>query len=260
MLRTNQFINAGKLLIILLHSQRKLLIIFSNPLKKIMSKKRIYILGIITLLAFPLPALWALWFFKDVSPREIMDFGNFFHWSTILGLVWGIAFAFISMKFMQHKWFDQELKKQEELISGLNLNVFDKVFLSFCAGFGEEILFRSGMQTWAGIWITSIVFIAIHGYLNPKKPRLSLYGLLLIPFIVSLGYALEPLGIWFCIAAHFAYDLVLFLSIDDKEEIEEFESDELVSENEDFFLDIIDYPSDSKITGDTSFPEKLEVQ
>lgn len=183
-----------------------------------MTKKRIYILGIITLMVFPLPAIWALWFFKDLSPWEVIDLSSFLKWPTLLGLAWGVLFALISMKFLHNKWFDQELQKQEQLISSMNLTIFDKVFLSFCAGFGEEILFRSGIQTWGGIWITSIVFIAIHGYLNPKKPRLSLYGLLLMPFILSLGYALEPLGIWFCIAAHFSYDLVLFLYVDEQDE------------------------------------------
>jgi hypothetical protein len=96
----------------------------------------------------------------------------------------------------------------------MNLNLVDKIFLSFCAGFGEEILFRVGVQHWLGIWITSILFIAIHGYLNPKKWRLSLYGILLLPFILSLGSWLSPMGIWFCIAAHFSYDLMLFISID----------------------------------------------
>lgn len=192
------------------------------------------------MLIFPIPALWALWYFKDLSLWEIIDFGSVFKWQTLLGLAWGVAFAFISMKFLHNKWFDQELKKQEEMISSMHLNLFDKIFLSFCAGFGEEILFRSGMQTWAGIWITSIVFIAIHGYLNPKKPRLSLYGLLLMPFILSLGYALEPLGIWFCIAAHFSYDLVLFLYVDEEE-----------TENEDFFQEQNEFQLDEYFEKDS---------
>lgn len=117
----------------------------------------------------------------------------------------------------QSRIFEHEMQKQEKLILSLNLNTFDKFFLSFCAGFGEEILFRCGIQHWLGIWITSILFIAIHGYFNPKKWRLSLYGLLILPFILSLGYWLEPMGIWFCIAAHFGYDLMLFLSMNQKD-------------------------------------------
>ena len=62
----------------------------------------------------------------------------------------------------------------------------DALFISFCAGFGEEILFRTGMQHYLGILITSIFFVAIHGYLNPFNWRYSLYGLIVLPFILLL--------------------------------------------------------------------------
>ena len=66
------------------------------------------------------------------------------------------------------------------------------------------------MQYYAGIWITSIVFIAIHGYLNPKNWRLSIYGLYMTAVIVGLSYLFEELGMIFAISAHFAIDLFLF--------------------------------------------------
>lgn len=177
-------------------------------------KSRIHFLGLITLLVFPIPACWALWYFDDVNPWKIIDFNNLFLPKTLLGLSWGMIYAVFSMSVFQLKIFGNELDRQEKLIQSMNLNLVDKIFLSFCAGFGEEILFRAGVQHWLGIWITSILFIAIHGYLNPRKWRLSLYGILLLPFIVSLGFWLVPMGIWFCIAAHFSYDLMLFISID----------------------------------------------
>src|SRR5690606_18677537 len=132
-----------------------------------------------------------------------LDFKSIVDPKTLLGLSWGFIFAVFSMFCFQSKIFSHEMQKQEKMILSLNLTIFDKFFLSFCAGFGEEILFRSGVQHWLGIWITSILFIAIHGYFNPKKWRLSLYVLLILPFILSLGFWLEPIGIWFCIAAHF---------------------------------------------------------
>lgn len=177
-------------------------------------KTRIHFLGLITLLVFPIPALWALWYFKEINPWEVLDFNNLINPKTLLGLSWGMIYAVFSMSIFQLKIFGNELDRQEKLIQSMNLNLVDKIFLSFCAGFGEEILLRVGVQHWLGIWITSILFIAIHGYLNPKKWRLSLYGILLLPFIVSLGFWLTPMGIWFCIAAHFSYDLMLFVSID----------------------------------------------
>lgn len=177
-------------------------------------KTRIHLLGLITLLVFPIPAFWALWYLESINPWKILDFNNLINPKTLLGLSWGIFFAIFSVRIFQLKIFGNELDQQEKLIQSMNLNLTDKIFLSFCAGFGEEILFRVGVQHWLGIWITSILFIAIHGYLNPKKWRLSLYGILLLPFILSLGFWLAPMGIWFCIAAHFSYDLVLFIGID----------------------------------------------
>lgn len=177
-------------------------------------KTRIYLLGLITLLLFPIPAFWALWYFEEINPLEILDLKQLINPKTLLGLSWGMIYAVLSMSVFQLKIFGNELDRQEKLIQSMNLNLVDKIFLSLCAGFGEEILFRVGVQHWLGIWITSILFTSIHGYLNPKKWRLSLYGILLLPFILSLGSWLSPMGIWFCIAAHFSYDLMLFISID----------------------------------------------
>lgn len=176
-------------------------------------KQRIYLLGTITLLLFPLPALLALYYIDGIPVLQTLDFGNFFSLYSLAGLGWGVLFALIAIYCFQLKLFENELKKQEQIILSLKLNLFDKIFLSFCAGFGEEVLFRAGVQHWLGIVITSLLFIAVHGYFNPKNWKLSLYGLLLSPFIISLGYAYEHLGLWFCIAAHFAYDFVLFLEI-----------------------------------------------
>lgn len=183
-----------------------------------MSKIRIYILGLITLLAFPLAGLSALYFIAGIPPLKALDFNRFLSAYTLLGFLWGVFYAFFGSVIFSKKKDDVNIRKQQQLLLRMNLNFIDKVFLSFCAGFGEEILFRSSIQHWLGIWITSVVFIAIHGYLNPKKPVLALYGLLLIPFIVSLGYGLLSFGIWFCIAAHMSYDLVLFLSVKEEKE------------------------------------------
>lgn len=183
-----------------------------------MPKFKLYILGLITLIVFPGLALVALYFFAGKHPIEVLQPGRIFHINTVYGFLWGAFFAVFSGTIFNKPQFEQELNKQKKMLLSLRLTIFDKVFLSFCAGFGEEVLFRSGLQHWAGIWMTSIFFIAIHGYLNPKRWRLAIYGLFLIPFIVSLGYALGPLGLWFCISAHMAYDLAIFISLKEEEE------------------------------------------
>lgn len=181
-----------------------------------MQKKSLYLLGLVTLLIFPIPALWALWFFEDISPWTILSLDTILTGKTLLGLEFGILYACIAMLAFQNKWIKREIEKQQNTLRDLRLNLFDKLFLSFCAGFGEELLFRSGMQHWAGVWITSIFFIAIHGYFNPKKKGIFLYGIILLPFILALGFSLEKMGIWFAIAAHFSYDLILFIQSDEE--------------------------------------------
>jgi membrane protease YdiL (CAAX protease family) len=92
----------------------------------------------------------------------------------------------------------------------MNLRVRDGIFLSLCAGIGEELLFRSGIQTYLGWQITSVLFVALHGYLNPWNWRFSVYGLLVLPFIILISIGFYEFGLWFAVAAHFSYDAVLF--------------------------------------------------
>lgn len=183
-----------------------------------MSKKTIYGLGLLTLIAFPVVGLVLLFFFKPQDLWAVFQLEKFFHPYTFFGLIIGLVFAKLSLIIFNSSFFASELNQQMKLIASLNLTIFDKFFLSFCAGFGEEILFRSSIQSFLGIWLTSIFFIAIHGYFNPKNGKISLYGLFLLPFILLLGYGLPWFGIWFCIAAHFSYDLLLFLSFRKEEE------------------------------------------
>lgn len=108
-----------------------------------------------------------------------------------------------------------------KMLQEIHFNWFEIAFLSLCAGIGEEILFRGCMQYYAGIWITSVVFVGIHGYLNPKNWRLSIYGLYMTIVILGLSYIFEEAGMIFAITAHFAIDLFLF----GKSESEDYESE-----------------------------------
>lgn len=176
-------------------------------------KTSFLILGLVTLLVFPLPALWALAYFEDVHFLDVLELDQVFSSLTLIGLEFGVLYAFIVIAVGQLPAFETLSRQQRLLIEQLNLNWGDIIFISFCAGFGEEILFRAGIQHWLGPWITSIFFIAIHGYFNPFSLRKSLHGILILPFIVLLAFAYEKFGLWFVIAAHFSYDLVLFSQV-----------------------------------------------
>ncbi len=184
-------------------------VVFSFP----MTKRKLYLLGLITLLAFPIPTFLGLYFAEGILPLEILDLDNFLWWPMLMGLLLGTGYAGVALLAMQARVFDKLPVRIENIVRQMKLSVLDCIFLSFCAGFGEELLFRSGVQFYLGPIITSVVFVAIHGYLNPFHWRMSIYGLIVLPFILILSYGFETQGLWFAIVAHFAYDLVLFLVI-----------------------------------------------
>ncbi len=170
-------------------------------------------MGLITLLVFPLPTFLVFYFVEDVHPIVLLQFERFSWFEIVIGLELGIAYAFFSLILLQMSVFDQMPNRVEKIVRDMKLTLFDCFFLSICAGVGEELLFRSGVQFYLGPIITSVFFVAIHGYLNPFNWRTSLYGLIVLPFILLISYGFEYYGIWFAICAHFSYDLVLFITI-----------------------------------------------
>jgi len=196
-----------------------------------MKKRTIYIMGLVTLFVFPIPAFAALYFFSDFSISIFFDLDNIHFGNISLGILIGIIYAGLAAFIMLAPIFKTIPLRVDELVSSMNLTYLDALFLSVCAAVGEELLFRVGMQFYLGPIITSVVFVAIHGYLNPFDWRTSLYGLVVLPLSFILAYTYEYFGLWPAVAIHFAYDAALFIYFiySDKKEklliLEEIESD-----------------------------------
>ncbi|HLW29417.1 MAG TPA: CPBP family intramembrane glutamic endopeptidase [Brumimicrobium sp.] len=176
-------------------------------------KAQFHILSLVTLLIFPAIGLLLLWFFEDIELLSVFELDEVFTPLTLLGLEFGFIYGFLVIAVSQFPIFEELSKSQTQILKNLNLNWADIIFMSLCAGFGEEILFRAGIQTWLGPWLTSFLFIAVHGYFSPISWRKNLLGILLFPFIILLSFAYEAFGLWFCIAAHFSYDLLMFMGV-----------------------------------------------
>ncbi len=168
---------------------------------------------------FPIPTFLILGYFEGKSVYELFDLNSICSFNNLIGILIGIIYAFIALKLLKAPVFDALPDRIETTIRAMKLTTFDMIFLSLCAGIGEELLFRVGVQYYLGPWLTALIFVAIHGYFNPFNWRKSLYGVIVFPFILLISFAYETFGLWFCIAAHFSYDLVLFLAIEfDKED------------------------------------------
>jgi len=178
-----------------------------------LSKRSIYLLGLITLILFPIPTFLGLYWFEDIFPLEILQLKNLSVFKLGIGIQLGIVYAFLALLLMQATVFKKMPSGVESLVKSMNLNLLDCFFLSICAGIGEELLFRSGIQLCVGPIIATLIFVAIHGYLNPFNWKVSLYGLIVLPFIFLISYGYYEFGLWFSIGAHFSYDFVLLAVI-----------------------------------------------
>jgi len=173
-------------------------------------RKKIIFFGWLTLLVFPIPGFLIRYFIDGISIIDFLELQNIQFVPIGLGLELGFVYGFLAYLLMQAPFFDSVPMKIDKMIGEINLKFQHGIFLSLCAGIGEEFLFRSGIQPYIGWFSTSIFFVALHGYLNPWNWRFSVYGLIILPFIFMISLGFNSFGIWFSIAAHFSYDAVLF--------------------------------------------------
>ncbi len=178
-----------------------------------MTKRTIYLYGWITLLLFPIPSYVALYINEEISLEQFLQIDRFNISSVLSGAFFGLFYALFAQFILKADVFKSIPLPIDGMIRSLKLNLRDAFFLSCCAGIGEELLFRAGVQTFLGIWITSFLFVAVHGYFSIKKPKMSLYGLIVFPFILGLSFGFEKYGLWFSVVAHSVYDFVLFAGI-----------------------------------------------
>ena len=173
-------------------------------------RRQILLFGWVTLLIFPVPGYLLSFYFDEVALLEFFELDKIGIIPIGYGIMFGFVYAFIATLFMSAPFFETVPSRMDRIVRQMNLRLLDGIFISICAGVGEEFLFRAGIQPYLGPSITAVLFVALHGYLSPLNWRFSMYGLIVLPFIFVIAYGYEVFGIWFCIAAHFAYDAVLF--------------------------------------------------
>jgi membrane protease YdiL (CAAX protease family) len=180
------------------------------------SNIRILALALLTITLFPLLTFGFFYIFEN-HPLDF--FASIFRTKSsifieiISGVIAGIVCGILAWKFIISSFMSSVLNKYGNLIKSLQLNIPSIIFVSFCAGIGEELFFRGAIQLYLGIWITAIIFIAIHGYLDPTNWKVSLYGILMTLIIALLGYMTELLGLTSAMLAHSIIDIILFYNL-----------------------------------------------
>ena len=98
-------------------------------------------------------------------------------------------------------------------VKEFNLTPPQIVYISLVAGISEEILFRAAIQPVLGIWLTSIIFIGIHGYIRFESLNHILYSLFTFLLSMALGVLFIYFGLISAITAHFIYDAIVLYDI-----------------------------------------------
>lgn len=172
-------------------------------------KSSILFLALLTLVVFPVIGYFIIYFFSDLRYQNLLLMPQPIWQQAGIGIIYGCITAYLAILILKFPFFQVEIEKYQNMIKGMNLNFFDIIFISICAGIGEELLFRVSIQPLFGIIITSILFVALHGYLNPFNWRVSIYGIYLSFVIVGIAYLYEFSGVVAIILAHTVIDIIL---------------------------------------------------
>lgn len=173
-------------------------------------RKTLFYLSLFTLFGFSLIGLTAINIFQHKSTYEFFTEHPDWQRQLFKGLLFGANASVIAILMVHSKWFKESRVFFAELIQKIEPSYLHVIFYSFCAGVGEEILFRGAIQPHLGIWLTAILFIFLHGYLNPFNRAIMLYGLFMVIISAGLGYLFAIYGIYAAMSAHFIFDVAMF--------------------------------------------------
>lgn len=132
-----------------------------------------------------------------------------------LGLASGGIFAAAALGLIKIPAFKKILEEYTiiQQVREMSLSPNEIVYVSLIAGISEEILFRGAIQPVIGIWWTSLLFIAVHGYIRINSFTHILYSLFTFALSVMLGLLFMYVGLISAMAAHFIYDVIVLYGI-----------------------------------------------
>jgi len=152
-----------------------------------------------------------IFFFHEQSFTELFQKGQ----SILLQLFWGVLFGVIFGLAGWAMFKNPQLKKVLDdysiikMVKEFDLSNFQIFHISLVAGITEEFLFRAAIQPLIGIWLTSLLFIGIHGYIKLRTPVHLLFTMFTFLLSMMLGYLFIYLGIFAAMAAHAVYDVIV---------------------------------------------------
>jgi membrane protease YdiL (CAAX protease family) len=179
-----------------------------EKLKPDQRRNAVHLLAISTLLFFGIGGLLLIRFVQDRDPIAVI-LGSEWILQFVLGSVAGLVIGGLAWMIVRTKMMRPIREKYVGMIGPMLRLRHHRIWLSICAGFGEEIFFRGAIQHWLGIPVTAVIFVAIHGYLDPRNWRISLYGVFMTGGMMVLGLFAHHYGLIAPMIAHAIIDIIL---------------------------------------------------
>lgn len=145
---------------------------------------------------------------KDIN--LILTGGKRLYIQLLIGVFYGTFSSLLAVALIKSKQFVNTRLFFENFVHQIKPSFLSILFYSICAGIGEEILFRAGVQPIIGLWPAAIVFVLLHGYINPYNINLTLYGIFLVAIAAGFGYLFKFFGLISSVVAHIVYDVSMF--------------------------------------------------
>lgn len=174
------------------------------------TRKTLYRLCFITLIGFSLLGIAIIFLFLEKDVWSYIKAGESIISQLVKGSVYGLFTGLWALSLIQTDILEKVSGHFADMFDNLSLSIWDILFFSFCAGVGEELFFRGALQPFGGIWLVAIFFVVLHGYINPKSWRASLYGIMLIFIVAGMGYLANRVGLISAMAAHMIFDVIMF--------------------------------------------------
>lgn len=172
-----------------------------------------WLLGLATLLVFGIGGVVIMQAVQQRSVLEALTLGYGIWQHLGLGLLAGMTIGLAARALLRLRSMRHLRSRYAGLIAPLLPHRWQRVWVSLCAGVGEELFFRGALQHWLGIPLTAVVFVAIHGYLDPRDRHLFLYGAFMTMAMMGLGWMARGVGLLAPMVAHAVIDILLLATL-----------------------------------------------
>jgi membrane protease YdiL (CAAX protease family) len=105
--------------------------------------------------------------------------------------------------------FSRVRRLAHHAVEGIEPRWHTMLVVALAAAFGEEIFFRGALDPVAGMWLTAVAFVAVHGALRIRDRNSLLFAVFLFAASVGLSALYRWRGLECALAAHAAYDLAM---------------------------------------------------